>query len=325
MTLGSCCKRDLLAPIEGKRQSGEDRQIDVKLDALQAANAERRERVFALQVGELLFDQCAAAVERAEPFGVPCDAREQTASRRERKGWLLAFCASERDDGIDAASLALGMDARVVVALVHCEGLGLEAASLYRVEQGSDEQRLMVPSGASLPSQRQARNGADGKVDLEPVVRTGSAGADSGAVPPGCIRIAVPLPLRASVVDGAMPIPPRGNVGGVNRNVTAKIRVLLPERCRERVEARFHCGPVLAELRGEAVHRPHARASSEGVLQARMLSDQGCDERPRRKREHGLDETRAEQRPSAVTLAATLVPGVVQISDERCEFGRVEK
>jgi hypothetical protein len=105
------------------------------LDALQPAHAEYREAVFPLAVGELFFDQRAAAVEALEPLSASRDAREHAATRRHGQDWLLGLRAPERHDGIDAASLALAVDAGVVVALVHRAGLGLEAASVYRVEQ----------------------------------------------------------------------------------------------------------------------------------------------------------------------------------------------
>jgi hypothetical protein len=56
-----------------------------------------------------------------------------------------------------------------------------------------------------------------------------------------------------------------------------------------------------------------------------MLRDQRRYKRPRRQRVERLDETCAEQGPSAVTLPATLVPVLIQLRDERGEFGRIEE
>jgi hypothetical protein len=71
-------------------ETSQNREVGMKLDALQATHAQSSERVFPLQVRELPFDQSAATVERPEPPRVPRDAREQAPARRERKGWLLA-------------------------------------------------------------------------------------------------------------------------------------------------------------------------------------------------------------------------------------------
>ena len=96
----------------------------------------------------------------------------------------------------------------------------------------------------------------------------------------------------------------------IYRYVTSKIRVLRPERCGERVEARTQGGLVRAELVSESVHRPYARATADGFLQAGMFGDQRGDERPRREREQGLYEARPEECFGAVALAASGAAGL---------------
>src|SRR5206468_461562 len=115
---------------------------------------------------------------------------------------------------------------------------------------------------------------ADSRVQLVPIERTCRARADSGAMPPRGIGVAVPLALRASLIDVALSIPEGGKVGGVYRYVTSKIRVLLPQRSRAGIDALHEHRMVLPQLGGEAVDRPHARFAAELGLQPRMLRDQ---------------------------------------------------
>jgi hypothetical protein len=67
----------------------------------------------------------------------------------------------ERDDELAAALLALGVDAAVVVALVHRARLGLVAASVERVEERYDEVRLLPPRRFDPPRERKAGRSAD--------------------------------------------------------------------------------------------------------------------------------------------------------------------
>lgn len=83
----------------------------MKLHALQAAHAEHRETVLALQVRELLFGERAPRVEAAEPLRVACDMREAARAVADREDDLLALRSLYRDDGMHAARLALGVDA----------------------------------------------------------------------------------------------------------------------------------------------------------------------------------------------------------------------
>jgi hypothetical protein len=105
------------------------------------------------------------------------------------------------------------------------------------------------------------------------------------AVTPTRIRVAEPLAFLASLADVALTVRKRGEVGGIYRYVTSKIRVLLPERSGAGIEASLKRRPVLAQLPGEAVTSPHARTVAERGLQARMLRDQSGYPRPSGQRE----------------------------------------
>jgi hypothetical protein len=88
------------------------RQFGVKLDTLQAPDAERCEAVVVLQATELALDSGTATVEVAEPLSVARDARHETVralARRQHR--LLSPHAFERDDRVDTARLALGVAA----------------------------------------------------------------------------------------------------------------------------------------------------------------------------------------------------------------------
>src|SRR6266702_5933901 len=120
-------QRNLPRSVQRRRQSGKHCEVGVKRDALQAANAKRGKAVVVLEVPEQPLYRLAAPVEVAPTLGMAGDAREQPAAERERQRNLLAFRAAKRNDGFYAAFLALGVDARVVVALVHRTRLRLEA------------------------------------------------------------------------------------------------------------------------------------------------------------------------------------------------------
>jgi hypothetical protein len=314
-----------LRPVERKCESREDAEVGVKLYAFQPSHAERPESVLMFQPSEFALNRYAASIEVAEPLRMPRDMREPTRPVGERENDLLALRSLHGDDGVTAARLALGVDALYVVALVHRDRFGLEAASADSIEQGCDEQRFMVTRGTRLPRKRQTRCGANRKVDLVPIEAATLARTDCAAVSPRGIGVGEPFAELASLADVAHPVRPSRNVGGIYRYVTSKIRVLRPERCGERVEARAQGGPVVAQLVSESVHRPHARAAADCFLQAGMLCDQRGDERPRREREKGLDQTRAEQGFGAVPFAASRAAGFVEADDQLGDFRGVEK
>lgn len=92
-----------------------------------------------------------------------------------------------------------------------------------------------------------------------------------------------------------MTVRPGGEVAGVNRYVTSKIRVLLPERSGYGVNAICQHRVIGAELLGEAVASPHAWACIEASLKPRMLCDQGRYSSPGRQSEQTLDEASADE------------------------------
>jgi hypothetical protein len=163
-------------------------------------HAERAEAVFVLQASEFALDRYAATVEIAEALRVSRDARKQPPARHSnRQDNLFALHAAHRNDGIATPNFALGIDAGVVIALVHRHCLGLETTSVQRVEQRRNKQRFMVTCGARLPRERESRPGADREVDLVPVEAAALAGADCAAVSPRCVRVGELLAEFASV------------------------------------------------------------------------------------------------------------------------------
>jgi hypothetical protein len=69
---------------------------------------------------------------------------------------------------LGVAVLALAVDPLVVVARVERGGLGGEAATLRRVEQGRDIVGLVATGRLDLPGDREVRAGAHSRVDAEP-------------------------------------------------------------------------------------------------------------------------------------------------------------
>jgi hypothetical protein len=178
----------------------------VKGHALQAASAKRGKPVVVLQAPELTLDRDTAPVETLEPTRVATDAREQATAKRERQGHLIGLGTPEWNDRFAPAFFDLGIDAGYVVSLVHGDGLGLEAASVERVDERGYELRFVVPCGLHPPREREARSGADSGLQLVPVVPAALAGADRGAMPPRGVRVAEPLALFASLADVALTI-----------------------------------------------------------------------------------------------------------------------
>jgi len=125
----------------------------------------------------------------------------------------------------------------------------------------------------------------------------------AAAVPPRCIRIAVAHVRCLSLLDGALTIRVSGQVGGINRYVPAKIRVLLAQGCCAGVKAGAQGRLVGFQFAGEAVHRPDGRVASDGGLQAQMLCNQSGNERPSRQTEQALDEAGPEKSACAVAFA----------------------
>jgi hypothetical protein len=68
-------KRNYSRTVECLRQSRKDHEVGVKLDALQAANAERCKRVVVFEPSELALNGYAVLVEGAEAFAVAGDTR----------------------------------------------------------------------------------------------------------------------------------------------------------------------------------------------------------------------------------------------------------
>ena len=81
---------------------------------------------------------------------------------------------------------------------------------------------------------------------------------------------------------------------------------------------------VLPKLAGEAVHGPTAWTAAEGVLQARMLSDESRNPRPRWESKERFDEASADESASAKTLVTSRVAEGVEFRDQGCYFGRVK-
>jgi hypothetical protein len=176
-------ERQCFGSMERKRQPREDAKVGMQLNARVSTHAERRESVLVFQPSEFALHRSTSPVQVAEALRVTRDAREHPTANRDGQDWLLALDATERDDGFAAALFALGVDAVVVVALVHRARLGVEAASVERVEHRRDEQRLVVARGARLPHKRQARRGANGHVDLVAIEAAALAGADRERCP----------------------------------------------------------------------------------------------------------------------------------------------
>ena len=161
-----------------------------------------------------------------------------------------------------------------------------------------------MPRRARLPRERESGCGADGNVKFVAVVSAPVTGAHSGAVAPAGVRVTVGLALRPAVVEELLAVPIGRNVGGVDSDLAAHLRVVLAQRGGQGVEASGDPLAFLAELRGEAVAGPMRRSAAESVGQARMLRDQVGHARPSRERVERLDQTGAEHRPSAVVAAA---------------------
>ena len=111
----------------------------MKLDALQAADPKRDKTVLVFERSEATLYRSAAPVEVAEPLRVSRDAREKPTADT-RHGQLPTASATKRDDRFTSPCFALGVDAVVVVALVHRARLDVEPANAEGIQQRGDEQ-----------------------------------------------------------------------------------------------------------------------------------------------------------------------------------------
>jgi len=193
------CERDDSGSGERLREPGEHREVGMKPDTLNPANAERREAVVVLQASELAL-HCGAATVEALPFV------RAVGDRAERDRASLP----QADDRHRAALAYFVHDPVVVVALVGGDGQRSDAASVRGVEQRRDVERFVAAGCLHPPRDRQARPRADGGVNLVAVERSGSACRDSRALPPGGVRVGVPLALGAVVVDVPLTVRERG-------------------------------------------------------------------------------------------------------------------
>jgi hypothetical protein len=110
------------------------------MDAFQSPHAQRGDAVVVLQPAEFTLDGRAAPVDVAESVAMARDVREQPPARGNRDHGLIRLCPAKQDNVVNAARLAFGVDAHVVVALVHRARLGLEAAGERRPRPGADGQ-----------------------------------------------------------------------------------------------------------------------------------------------------------------------------------------
>jgi hypothetical protein len=191
----------------------------------------------------------------------------------------------------------------VVVALVHRDRLDGEAACAEGVEQAGYGGCLMLAGGLDFPRERQPGHGADRGVDAIAIEPAAFADADRGAVSPRGIRVAEPLAVRAVLTEGSLPISLCGHVRSVDCHVAAHVGKLIAERVGNASEAGVQQRPLLAEFRGETVHRPLRGSAADSRLESMMLSDQRSHARPRRDCVQRLHEARADEGASAVTLA----------------------
>jgi hypothetical protein len=124
-------------PMERLAQAGEHRQIGVKLDALQATDAERRESVVVLQTSKLPLNSDAAKVKLTEaPRPTRNERRHAASVRGDLQNKLLRLGVSfERDDWANSEVFALAVHPIIVVAFVHRAGGRAVAARMERVEE----------------------------------------------------------------------------------------------------------------------------------------------------------------------------------------------
>jgi hypothetical protein len=321
----SCGELNGSRSTERQREAREHHKVGVKPDTLQAAHAERSERVVILEVSEFALYGAAAVVEVAEVVAVTGDTR--VVARSERRGGIAdSFVVyADRNDRMDAPSLALAVRALVVVSLVHGARLRGVPASLHRVEKPSRKQRLAVFRGFGCPRERQPGLHTDGGVEFVAVVAATVAGGHGGAAPPTRVGIAVPLAFRAVTPEGALAIRERREVGSVDCDFLTDARNGVLKRCGDSVETIGQRSRVLAQLRGEALAGPQTRTPAERRLQAGMVFDKSGNPRPGGEAVESFDEASADESASAVTLATPGIAHSVDAFDQGGYFGRVQQ
>jgi hypothetical protein len=261
-----------------EREPRQHREVSMKPNLLQPANTKGREPAMRFQVCELTLNGSTAPVQIAEPLTVPKDAREEATANADGKDWLLPTDAAQRDNRVATPLLALGVNAGVVITLVHCAGLRFKAASAESVKERGYEVRFLPPSRLYLPRKRQTRLRTDREMEFVAVEASAFASRDSGAMPPRGIGVAEPLALAPALGNEPLAIGVGGQITCVNGYVFSQVGVLLAKRRRASVETRRKRGSVVTELASEAVHRPHTRRLPERCLEARMLH-QWCPQR----------------------------------------------
>lgn len=311
-------------PTERLRQAREHDEVGVKRYPFLTAHLESAEAVLMLQPSELALNRYATTVKVLETIRAAHDAREHPPADSEGQDWLILLSATDRNDRLDTARLALPVNPRVVVALVSRHRLGLKAASLHSVKEWREVKGFLSACGFDLPRERQARHGADSRVNLVAVEATTGTGRDSGAVTPGRIGVGELLALFASLADVALTIRVSGKVGGVNRYVSSKIRVHLAERLGASIEARAEHLPVLTQLRCEAATGPVGRRTAEDFTERGMLADQRSRPRPRRKPVDATHKDGTDQGAGSVPLPPSPVSYRFNCGDQVLYFGTVE-
>jgi Protein of unknown function (DUF3800) len=296
----------------------------VKLNLRQPANAKRRKSAVRFQMCELALDSSTATVEVTPPLSVTSDARKEPAANGDREDRLLSLDAAKRDDRLAIALLALGINAVVVIALVHGARFRLKTASAECVEERSNEVGFLTTRRLYLPCKRQTCFGTDRKVELVAVEAATFASRDSGAMPPRSIGVAEPLALAPAFGDVPLAIGVGGQIACVNGYVFSQVGMLSAKRSGASVETRRKRWSVASELAGEAVHRPHTRRMPECHLKAWMLRDQRRYPRPRRETDQAFDKASADESAGTVALA-TRPAERVKLRDQRGYLRRVEK
>src|SRR5206468_7874124 len=124
--------------------------------------------------------------------------------------------------------------------------------------------------------------GADSELQLVAVEPAALTSADSGAMPPACIRVGEPLALRAMLAHVAHPIRERCEVARIDSHVVPQARYCGLEGRGETVETVRERIGMRPQLDGEAVAGPNARAAAESALQAGVILDQRRSSRPSR-------------------------------------------
>src|SRR5206468_2880565 len=132
-----------------------DREVGVKPDACQTANAKREKSIIVFESSELALNSTATFVENAEAFRVARNIRVVPTAIPGRRSHSLVLRAN-RDYRVDAALLAEVVNVAVVVAAIHGACFRLVAASVESVKQRCNVVRFMVPRCFRAPRERQS-------------------------------------------------------------------------------------------------------------------------------------------------------------------------